>query len=164
MPRARLALALAASLALAACGGDKDEEPAAPAGPTSPAARSPLAPMTVSHVLIAMASPAMPTATLSKENAYKLAKDVIAQAKAGTSWQELVDKYSEDKSPTGKANSMNFVDRSDTTPLPPGTYVINEQTSFVPEFMAAVKTLKVGEFTQEPVGTQFGYHVIKRVK
>jgi peptidyl-prolyl cis-trans isomerase C len=30
----------------------------------------------------------------------------------------------------------------------------------VPEFGAAVSKLKKGEFTQEPVKTQFGYHVI----
>ena len=30
----------------------------------------------------------------------------------------------------------------------------------VPEFIAAVKTLKVGEYTKAPVKTQFGYHVV----
>lgn len=30
----------------------------------------------------------------------------------------------------------------------------------VPEFVAAVKTLKVGEYTKAPVKTQFGYHVV----
>ncbi|MGE5545081.1 MAG: SurA N-terminal domain-containing protein [Bacillota bacterium] len=38
---------------------------------------------------------------------------------------------------------------------------INEQTNFVTEFKEAALKLKPGEMTEEPVKSQFGYHVIK---
>ena len=33
--------------------------------------------------------------------------------------------------------------------------------SYVPEFSAAMTALKKGEYTETPVKTQFGYHIIK---
>jgi hypothetical protein len=162
--RLRLCLVLAAALGLGACGGD-DDGGGPDAAPDPFAAPAPPGSVTVSHVLIGIKAPGS-KATRSKESALALAKEVIADAKAGRrAWQDLVDRFSDDRNDaTGKANSRNFVNQRDTSPLPPGTYVIDDATPFVPEFKAAVKKLGVGDVTPEPVETQFGYHVIKRVR
>lgn len=166
-PRARWFLALLAAFAATATACGKAEEADYPSPPpTDPSVRSPAAPMTVSHVLIGMAGAPNTKSTRSKDSALVLAKEVIADFKAGRrSWQDLVDRFSDDKDEAkGVANSANMVDRRDKSTLPPGTYVINEFTDFVPPFKEAVKKLGVGEVTPEPVETQFGYHVIRRVK
>jgi peptidyl-prolyl cis-trans isomerase C/foldase protein PrsA len=39
--------------------------------------------------------------------------------------------------------------------------VVNENSNYVPEFKTAALKLKAGEITQEPVKSDFGYHIIK---
>ncbi|SFV49801.1 Peptidyl-prolyl cis-trans isomerase PpiC [hydrothermal vent metagenome] len=79
----------------------------------------------------------------------KTAKEIIAELK-DLKGKELVDKFAElakskSTGPTGK----------DGGKLPPFT-----KGQMVPEFEAAAFALKDGQVTQEPVKTQFGYHVI----
>jgi hypothetical protein len=161
----RRTLAVAAALLLAACGKEKDAEPTTPpAPPSDPGPRSAATPMTVQHVLVGMSNPRLPKITRSKDAALTRAQGVVAEVKAGRrSFTEIVEEYTDDRNDQGQPNSHNFLDPRDRTVLPPGTYVINETTSFAPPFMAALKKMKPGDVS-EPVETEFGYHVIKYVK
>jgi parvulin-like peptidyl-prolyl isomerase len=79
-----------------------------------------------------------------------------AKAKAKALIKELSD---------AKDKSAKFIDLAKTKSEGPsgpnggdlGWFSLDRM---VPEFSAAANTLKKGEFTQEPVKTQFGYHII----
>jgi len=104
------------------------------------------------HLLIAMVpvgqAPA-PDAKPPHTDAEALALIAKAQAelKAGTSFVDVANKYTED--PSGKGNGGDL----------PG--VIDASTPFDPNFLKAALALKPGEVTPTPVKSQFGYHLIK---
>lgn len=77
----------------------------------------------------------------------ELAQDIIDQLNDGADFGELVAEYSMD---TGTVEADGEI------ALEPGR--------FVPEFEEAAFELEEGEITQEPVESQFGYHVIKMVE
>lgn len=72
------------------------------------------------------------------------AKAIIAKLKAGAKFEDLA-KQSKD---TGSAANGGDLDW-------------NPPAAFVKEFSTAMVGLKKGEYTETPVKTQFGYHVIK---
>ena len=76
----------------------------------------------------------------------ELAQDIISQVNDGAEFGELVSEHSIDHG-TVPANGE--------LPL--------EQGRFVPEFEEAANQLEEGEVTQEPVATEYGYHIIKLV-
>ena len=73
------------------------------------------------------------------------AKALIAQIKGGASFEDLAKKNSKDPGSGANGGDLDFA--------APGSYV--------PEFSQAMVKLKKGEMTQEPVKSQFGYHIIK---
>ena len=73
------------------------------------------------------------------------AKALIKQLNGGASFEELAKKNSKDPGSGANGGDLDFA--------APGSYV--------PEFSQAMVKLKKGEMTQEPVKTQFGYHIIK---
>ncbi|MEK8033504.1 peptidylprolyl isomerase [Ideonella sp. DXS29W] len=73
------------------------------------------------------------------------AKKLIAQIKAGGSFEELAKKNSKDPGSAENGGDLDFA----------------KPDSYVPEFSAAMTALKKGEITETPVKTQFGYHIIK---
>ncbi len=73
------------------------------------------------------------------------AKSIIAQLKAGAKFEDLAKKFSKDPGSAEKGGDLDFAGPN----------------AYVPEFSQAMVKLKKGEYTQEPVKTQFGYHVIK---
>jgi peptidyl-prolyl cis-trans isomerase C len=73
------------------------------------------------------------------------AKALIAQIKGGASFEELAKKNSKDPGSGANGGDLDFA--------APGSYV--------PEFSQAMVKLKKGEMTQEPVKSQFGYHIIR---
>ena len=73
------------------------------------------------------------------------AKALIAQIKGGANFDELAKKNSKDPGSGANGGDLDFA--------APGSYV--------PEFSQAMVKLKKGEMTQEPVKSQFGYHIIK---
>lgn len=75
----------------------------------------------------------------------KTANDIEAQLKKGAKFEDLAKKYSQD--PGSKANGGNLG--------------WSDGSNYVPEFTAAIKTLKKGQYTTTPVKSQFGYHIIK---
>ena len=76
-----------------------------------------------------------------EEDAVKL----IAEIKAGASFEDVAKKNSKDPGSAENGGDLDFAK--------PDTYV--------PEFGQAMAQLKKGEMTQAPVKTQFGYHIIK---
>ncbi|HZL59738.1 MAG TPA: peptidylprolyl isomerase [Stellaceae bacterium] len=73
------------------------------------------------------------------------AKDIIAQLKKGADFATLAKEKTTD--PAGKVSGGDL-----------GWFAEHDM---VPEFAAAAFKLKKGEYTQTPVHTQFGWHVIK---
>ena len=73
------------------------------------------------------------------------AKALIKQLNGGASFEDLAKKNSKDPGSGANGGDLDFA--------APGSYV--------PEFSQAMVKLKKGEMTQEPVKTQFGYHIIK---
>ena len=65
--------------------------------------------------------------------------------KKGAKFADLAKKYSID--PGSKANG--------------GELGWSDGSNYVPEFTAAIKTLKQGQYTTTPVKSQFGYHIIR---
>jgi parvulin-like peptidyl-prolyl isomerase len=80
-----------------------------------------------------------------KDAARKKAEDIIEKLKAGEDFATLVKEYSEDEG----SNSRG------------GDYVFGKDASFYDEFKDAAFSLEPGEFTQTPVETGAGYHIIK---
>jgi len=73
------------------------------------------------------------------------AKALIKQLNGGASFEDLAKKNSKDPGSGANGGDLDFA--------APGSYV--------PEFSQAMVKLKKGELTQEPVKTQFGFHIIK---
>jgi len=73
------------------------------------------------------------------------AKALIKQINGGASFEELAKKNSKDPGSGANGGDLDFA----------------APASYVPEFSQAMVKLKKGELTQEPVKTQFGYHIIK---
>lgn len=71
------------------------------------------------------------------------ASKIIAELKAGKDFAELA-KVSKDPGSAARGGDLDW----------------NTPSTFAPEFASAMTALKKGEFTQTPVKTQFGYHVI----
>ncbi|CFX22399.1 Peptidyl-prolyl cis-trans isomerase, PpiC-type [Syntrophomonas zehnderi OL-4] len=74
------------------------------------------------------------------------ALEVINKLDSGADFAVLAKEYSLDESNKNLGGDLQYV---------------NENTNFVPEFKKAALALKPGQYTQEPVKSQFGYHVIK---
>lgn len=72
------------------------------------------------------------------------AKDIIAKLKKGEKFEKLAEK-SKDPGSKAKGGELGWA--------APG--------NFVPEFSAAMAKLQKGQYTAEPVKTQYGWHVIK---
>ena len=73
------------------------------------------------------------------------AKAILAQLKAGAKFEDLAKKNSKDPGSAQNGGELDFA----------------SPASYVPEFSQAMVALKKGEYTDAPVKTQFGYHIIK---
>lgn len=89
---------------------------------------------------------AVTQANLEKE---KQAKDIIRRLKAGESFDELSKQYSDDTAVKDKGGDLGFIAKGIFTP-------VFEKTIF--------DEMKVGELRSEPLKTEFGYHVIKKLE
>ncbi|MCC5895164.1 MAG: peptidylprolyl isomerase [Alkalibacterium sp.] len=76
-----------------------------------------------------------------------LAEDIIEELNDGADFGELVAEHTTD---------VGTIETNGELPLEPGR--------FVPEFEEAALELEEGEITQEPVESQWGYHIIKMVE
>jgi peptidyl-prolyl cis-trans isomerase C len=73
------------------------------------------------------------------------AKAILAKLKAGAKFEDLAKASSKDPGSAQNGGDLDFAAPS----------------SYVPEFSQAMVALKKGEYTEVPVKTQFGYHIIK---
>ncbi|MEO5845107.1 MAG: peptidylprolyl isomerase [Caldimonas sp.] len=73
------------------------------------------------------------------------AKAIVAQLKAGAKFEDLAKKSSKDPGSAPNGGDLDFA----------------SPASYVPEFSQAMVALKKGEYTDTPVKTQFGFHVIR---
>ena len=73
------------------------------------------------------------------------AKKLIAEIKAGAKFEDVAKKNSKDPGSAEHGGDLDFA----------------KPDAYVPEFSAALTKLKKGQMTQEPVKSQFGYHIIK---
>jgi len=73
------------------------------------------------------------------------AKALIQQLKGGAKFEDLAKKNSKDPGSGENGGDLDFA----------------AANAYVPEFSQAMIKLKKGEYTPEPVKTQFGWHIIK---
>lgn len=73
------------------------------------------------------------------------AKALIKQINGGAKFEDLAKKNSKDPGSAQNGGDLDFA----------------KPDAYVPEFGQALTKLKKGEMTQEPVKSQFGYHIIK---
>ncbi len=73
------------------------------------------------------------------------AKDIVARLKKGEKFDELAKKLSKDPGSGAKGGDLDWANA----------------TSYVAEFSQAMTKLEKGQLTQEPVKSQFGWHVIQ---
>ncbi|WP_166245716.1 peptidylprolyl isomerase [Paenibacillus turpanensis] len=102
---------------------------------------------TVSHILIGLTDQATGKELRSKEEALKRAEEVIAKLKAGGDFAALAKEYSED--PGSKDVGGTYADEN------------LGQTAWAPAFREAAGKLPVGQISEPPVETSFGYHVMR---
>ena len=72
------------------------------------------------------------------------AKALIAKIKAGASFEDVAKENSKDPGSAANGGDLDWANGK----------------NYVPEFTKALEGLKKGEMTQEPVKSQFGYHII----
>lgn len=94
-----------------------------------------------SHLLVNCAADAEPMDTLA---AFNKAKEFLAKAKAGESFEALAQQFSDDKSAQYNQGNLGYFTAFD----------------MVYPFESAAFGLRIGEFAG-PVRTRFGYHIIK---
>ncbi len=73
------------------------------------------------------------------------AKDIIAKLKKGAKCEDLAKKFSKDPGSGAKGGDLDWANPS----------------NFVKEFTEALIALGKGKFTETPVKSQFGYHIIR---
>jgi peptidyl-prolyl cis-trans isomerase C len=73
------------------------------------------------------------------------AEDIIKQLNAGADFAKLATEKSQDPGSAAKGGDLDYFSAGD----------------MVAPFEEAAQKLKIGEYTKEPVQTQFGFHVIK---
>ncbi len=103
------------------------------------------------HLLIETASPGPMSAPGAKPphtdaEALTIIAKAQAELKAGKSFVDVANEYTEDPSGKGKGGDLG---------------IISQYTSFDPNFLTAALALKPGEVTPKAVRSQYGYHLIE---
>jgi hypothetical protein len=158
-------IAVAASLALLSACGKQEATPPAPSSSGAPSGPRPEkmpngepAVITVEHVLIAFKDSGT-KATRSKDEARKLAYEVLNRAKTGEDFTKLRKELSDD-SPEGGVYTLvnNGVAKQGSE---------YDRTGMVPAFGDVGFTLNVNEIglaEHELQKSPYGWHIIKRIK
>lgn len=109
------------------------------------------------HILIAFAGTGT-SATRTQDEAKTLAYDILAQAKGGADFDQLVQQYTDDQFP-----GIYSMSNTGLAPLSPDEY---PREGMVPVFGDVGFSLQVGEIgiaDYDPVTSPFGWHIIKRL-
>ncbi len=81
--------------------------------------------------------------------AKKEAEEIISKLKNGEDFSKLAEKHSDDTGSAKDGGELGY---------------FNTDDNFDENFMQAAKDLEVGKFTEEPVKSQYGYHIILKEK
>lgn len=100
------------------------------------------------HIMIAVPKDA-PAEEMT--SAQKKIDEIYTKLKAGESFSQLADDFSDDGQTSGKGGEL--------PPFGTGT-----QTRMVPEFEEAAFALKADGDISQPIKTDFGFHIIKRIQ
>ena len=84
-----------------------------------------------------------------EEKAKKKAEEIIEKLNNGEKFEDLAKEYSDDSGTAKDGGNLGYFNRDDN---------LDE------DFVNAAAILKKGEYTKEPVKTQFGYHIILKEK
>ena len=155
-----LAASACADLTAPTSGGGSEEttaaanpvpvQPPSPVPPRPPAQPDPMAALTkirASHVLIGYAGAQRTRATRSKDEAKKLADQLLGRLRGGAKFDAVANELSDDPSAKGRGGDLGTFDRFTMTK----------------NFAEAAFALKVGEMSAV-VETEFGFHIIKRTE
>lgn len=82
--------------------------------------------------------------TAAEEKAKKTAEDIIKQLDNGADWDTLAKKYSDDTATKSKGGDLGYFNKGDMESA----------------FETAAYALKLNKYTEEPVKTSYGYHII----
>ncbi len=105
-----------------------------------------------SHILIkstANESDSDEEKSKKEEEAKKKAEEIIKKLENGENFAKLAKKYSDDSGTAKDGGNLGYFNKNDN---------LDEN------FVNAAAILKVNEYTKEPVKTQYGYHIILKVK
>jgi parvulin-like peptidyl-prolyl isomerase len=159
MSRALFSVSLLAALALAAavlpgCGGSTGGSGTNSTDGGGSASTPDEPNMTVTHLLVKYRSADYgPDVKRNKAQALELAKSLMGDLDKGRPFEELVEKFSEDRNrETKKPNTNNGK---------PGSYTF-PKGMMMPAFEKASIDTPVGKFAPEPIETPYGYHIIRR--
>jgi hypothetical protein len=166
-------LILVFCLSLIGCGQPAKKAAQEPAEPTYPYTATETSEgnegepshITVQHILIGFkGSVRGKDITRTKEEAEELAKELLAKAKAGEDFLQLVIEHTDD-SPPGIYHMANFGERGNSRPARPEDMVF-KRGEMVPAFGNTGFPLKVGETGLaefDPMNSPFGWHIVKRI-
>ena len=98
----------------------------------------------VQHILIMTTDAQTGEVKRTDEEALKEAKAIVSMLDGGADFDSLIPEYNEDPGMTQ------------------GNYYVFGDGEMVIEFENASKALKAGQYTKEPVKTDYGYHIIKK--
>lgn len=147
-------------LVLAACKSQPQPQPEPKPQTEAPKVRTEADRITVQHILIGFKGsvPGKPI-TRSREEAEKLANELLARGRKGEDFAALTKQYSDD-SPDGVYSMSNFnVQPKHGEEFP--------RKGMVKGFGDAAFALEVGEIgiaSHDPQASPYGWHVIKRLK
>jgi peptidyl-prolyl cis-trans isomerase SurA len=102
----------------------------------------------VAHLLV---SAGKSSTDSEKANAEKKAKEIKAKLASGEKWEELVKMYSDDPSSNQKGGELPM-------------FGSGTNQRMIPAFEEAAFALKADGDISEPVQTDFGFHIIKRIE
>jgi len=166
--RSRLTV-LAAAIALTA-GCDKKEEPKAAPSPTAPAApprpetlpNGEPASVSVKHVLVSFQGSQGPKTNRTREEAERLAYEILARAKAGEEIENLMREFSDD--PGSKGGNAYDLCNEGVTPRGRDESPRSGMVKGFGDVCFRLAVNEVGFAPYDSATTPHGFHIIKRVK
>lgn len=105
-------------------------------------------PLGAKHILLSYKGASNSDAERSKQEALELANKIIADLKSGQDFEKLAADYSDDKSNKNQGGNLGDFSKGD----------------MVKPFEDATYALAIGQMTDAPVETVYGYHIIQRTK
>ncbi len=161
--KTRLVLALLAAAALPGCSFFRSigfaENEVDPASVAQPGAADEPSHVVVQHVLVSFDGASVPGVTRSKADAERLAQRVVAEARAGRDFAELIRYYTDDRGGDGSYSMANWGVATASGEV--------ERKQMVRGFGNLAFALAVGEIgvvEYDSNSSPFGWHVVKRTR